>query len=405
MKIVEMLRMKQLAGAEVPRFYSFTKNKTITESVVEVSLTEWEAIPVEWKGDIGNIPHFMGYKDNNVVVVPAKLSGGEPQSTELKDVVDAPVQKSEDTQTKNSEDVIAAVKSGKRQTDTDETALDSSTTSPEPTSELGKEKVKESAEDKAKKVIAAVKSGKRLTDTKDTTTDSTTSSTEPKTTLGDETVKELDLVDCSVDGKKVATESVEIAKRLMAEFDSKKKVKEVTESVAAAKKVIAAVKSGNHPHEVDGANNTATPKADTTDYNKNIDAEDMVADARDNVDDQEYLKFMTGVEQEQDQKVEVPSKVMSQIDQRIKDLKSSIEKYDNKGYNDQSVKQNAIDALEKIKEHLQTGNFEGLSQAIILYNTIANFIQGLMPAALPNFLFTATDNKDKMGHDAEIGNN
>lgn len=489
------LRILQLSGHEIPSFYQFikeSKNHDKVTAEVELTLNEWEEIPVEWKGSHNGKNHFLTFAKGTMVMTPVNMKGGEPESTELKDVVDAPVQPSEDAHTKDSQDVIDKVKAGKRMTDTSETGRDSTAATPETKTTFGDEKIEdcitetihnskeewdkvvkekgassyeeddnnihakdadgkkigefnkkhgtgltgahlkwnthgkveekwktdyETPENKkgmfdgkskedleselaalkksgphkegsaeftkekelmfalraksnwgkveettanSEKVIKDVEAGKRLTDTEETGTDSTAATPETKTTLGDETVE--------VNGKKVTKESVE-----------------------AAERIIKSVLGHSPPHEVSGAKDTATPKADSTDYNKMIDSDEPMEDARDNVDNQEDLKDRDGVAQMQKSKMRVPSKVLSQLDQRINELKSAIAEYDDKGYNDGSVKQNAVDVLEKMKEHLKQGNLEGLKQATIYYGTLMSPITDLLPASLPVYLTTAAN--------------
>lgn len=95
-----------------------------------------------------------------------------------------------------------------------------------------------------------------------------------------------------------------------------------------------------------------------------------------------------GVTQDRETKVSVPRDVFSQIDQRIKELKQSIELYDKTTYKEQyGNKQKAIENLEFIREKLKMGNMEGYKQAQIHYGTLASIYAGnLFPAKLVDFL-------------------
>jgi hypothetical protein len=77
---------------------------------------------------------------------------------------------------------------------------------------------------------------------------------------------------------------------------------------------------------------------------------------------------------------------MKSIDTRISELKTSINRYDNKGYNDGGMKANAIECLEKIKEHLQRGDHEGFMAAQIFFTTLMSPIWDLIPAQVVNYL-------------------
>lgn len=105
-----------------------------------------------------------------------------------------------------------------------------------------------------------------------------------------------------------------------------------------------------------------------------------------------------GIDTEQAEKVVVPADVTSHLDKRIKELKASIEEYDNKGYNDTGaiyagVKQNAIDALEKIKDHLSKGDSEEYKMAQVYYGTLMSPIRDLLPSQLINFLHSKLEAK------------
>lgn len=522
---MNILRMLQLTGnIYVPSFYEFVgeeKNKVTEEEAVDMSLNEWAEIPMEWKGSLNGQNHFLSFKKGSIVLIPANLEqsptvteeaeGGEPTSTELKDVVDAPVQNSEDAHVKAAQAILDKVTAGSRFTDTSQTGTDSNTAAPEPTTELGSEKVKESIEERAKKIIAAVNASvaeKKIVEELDETDPDDQDSEDvkkvkkipvanipavievrdggsdeyrkhPAKKLHKESVdltEGADAFDVYLNGKhidtvwftgytaeeayrslvnhdgydpgitvrrerkkktsnegfdpsknhadvtKVATKDLQsqfgihrnmwekrgdvkskaTANKIAAELTNRGiNVPTIEESTQVAGKVIKSVSSHNHPHAADGGTNPTTEKTTSTDYNKDIDPQDMVDAARDNVDNEKDYKFRTGIEYAESEKVEVPAKVLSQIDQRVKELESSISLYDNKGYNDQSLKQNAIDVLKQIKTHLEMKNIEGLQQAIVLYGTLMSPITGLMPAFLPNYLATATDTEQTVGHKQE----
>lgn len=95
-----------------------------------------------------------------------------------------------------------------------------------------------------------------------------------------------------------------------------------------------------------------------------------------------------GITQDRETKVVVPADVFAQIEQRIKELKQSIELYDKTTYKEQyGNKQKAIENLEFIRDKLKMGNMEGYKQAQIHYGTLASLYAGnLFPAKLVDFL-------------------
>lgn len=92
------------------------------------------------------------------------------------------------------------------------------------------------------------------------------------------------------------------------------------------------------------------------------------------------------VEKEEKEKVKVDSEVIKHINQRISELKSAIELYDDKGYNDKSIKQTALDALEKIKSHLEAGTKKDVQDAKIFFTTLMSPITDMLPPKLGAFI-------------------
>lgn len=105
------------------------------------------------------------------------------------------------------------------------------------------------------------------------------------------------------------------------------------------------------------------------------------------------LNDRMGINKERADKVEVPSDVKTAVSARIAELKKSIAEYDDKGYNDISQKEKAIECLEKIMEHLAQGNSEGLKQAQIFFGTLMSPITECFPAKLITFLGNADARK------------
>lgn len=94
------------------------------------------------------------------------------------------------------------------------------------------------------------------------------------------------------------------------------------------------------------------------------------------------------VEKEETEKVKVDSEVMAHINQRITELKAAIDLYDDKGYNDKSVKQTALDALEKIKSHLEAGTKKDVQDAKIFFTTLMSPLTSLLPPKLASYIAT-----------------
>jgi len=122
----------------------------------------------------------------------------------------------------------------------------------------------------------------------------------------------------------------------------------------------------------------------------------------DSDDEQEYY----GKDEVRATKIKKPVGLIKDINKRIKEIKQSIEMYDDKGYNDgdgpNSIKNKAIEALEQLRDNLKSGDYEGFKQAQLFFLTIMNPIQALFPTSLVRFLSHAVadeNNTDKLTHE------
>lgn len=107
-----------------------------------------------------------------------------------------------------------------------------------------------------------------------------------------------------------------------------------------------------------------------------------------NIDDEDYQNTKMGIDTARGTKVPFPAEIKKSIDNRIKELNAAIDLYDEKGYNDGSLKPNAISVLEKIKEKLELENYEGFRQAQMYFQRLMSPITSLLPSRLINFLAT-----------------
>lgn len=102
-------------------------------------------------------------------------------------------------------------------------------------------------------------------------------------------------------------------------------------------------------------------------------------------------------------KVKVPSDIAKAITSRISELKAAIEEFDNKGYNDDSVKQNAIDALEQIASDLKQE--DGKAKATVFIGTLMSPIIDLLPPKLVKFLHSAPTKPVKEAYNRDFQQN
>jgi hypothetical protein len=104
------------------------------------------------------------------------------------------------------------------------------------------------------------------------------------------------------------------------------------------------------------------------------------------VDDADLKGERTGQKDRTTVKNKVPKEVIGAIKKRVAEIKKSIERYDDKGYNDLSVKENAVDALEQISDNLARGDHEGFMEAQMFFLTLMSPIWDLFPAQVVNYL-------------------
>jgi hypothetical protein len=108
-----------------------------------------------------------------------------------------------------------------------------------------------------------------------------------------------------------------------------------------------------------------------------------------NADDLEYQKFATGEDVATETKINVPDNIKKQIDKRIDELKKSMETYDERGFDLGSHKGKVVDVLEKMKKWLEEGTLKSITDAQLLYSTLASQYAVLIPPRVINFLHTA----------------
>ncbi len=99
----------------------------------------------------------------------------------------------------------------------------------------------------------------------------------------------------------------------------------------------------------------------------------------------------SGVKFEQGTKIRVPSAVKAEVKQRIAELNQAILRYDDKGYDDKSIKQQAVDCLNQILQNLSTNDLEGVKKAQIYLETLMSPLTDFFPPKLINWLANAVN--------------
>lgn len=168
-----------------------------------------------------------------------------------------------------------------------------------------------------------------------------------------------------------------------------KKVKTLKEDATRANSLIASSKQRLHNDPVMKNTNMAG--------NGTIENADEFFDKNsvDTITDENSERF--GIAQDENTAVDIPAKIFTQIDNRIKELEDSMDQFDRTTFQTQwNYKQNAIDALQFIKDKLSERNLLGFRQAVMHYHEYASFISELLPASLINFLHTGMEQKNEI---------
>ena len=87
--------------------------------------------------------------------------------------------------------------------------------------------------------------------------------------------------------------------------------------------------------------------------------------------------------------VRLPSAVRKVVNQRIKELTQAVDEFDDKGFNDASVKQQAVDCLKQVLDNLSSNDEEGLKNAQVYFTTLMSPLTDFFPPQLINWLGTA----------------
>lgn len=99
----------------------------------------------------------------------------------------------------------------------------------------------------------------------------------------------------------------------------------------------------------------------------------------------------SGIRDVQKKVIRIPSDVRAEVNKRIRELNKAIGEYDEKGYNDKSIKAQAVECLEKIMDNLKAGDEEGVKQAQIYFGTLMSPLTDFFPPKLINWLANANN--------------
>lgn len=99
----------------------------------------------------------------------------------------------------------------------------------------------------------------------------------------------------------------------------------------------------------------------------------------------------SGIKFEQGTKIRLPSAVKTAVKTRISELNRAILQYDDKGYNDKSIKQQTVDCLNQILQDLSSNDLEGVKKAQVYITTLMSPLTDFFPPQLINWLATANN--------------
>lgn len=98
----------------------------------------------------------------------------------------------------------------------------------------------------------------------------------------------------------------------------------------------------------------------------------------------------------------LPSAVRKAVTTRIAELERAIAAYDDKGYDDKSIKQQAVDCLKQILDNLSTNDMEGVQKAQIYINTLMSPLTDFFPPQIINWLANAQNPLVKEGYNRDF---
>lgn len=104
------------------------------------------------------------------------------------------------------------------------------------------------------------------------------------------------------------------------------------------------------------------------------------------VDDEAKKQQRMGYDKEKAKEVPFPKEVKDACLKRIKEIEEAASEFDEKGYNDNSMKQRAVECIKQIMSNLEKENFMGWREANVYYATLMSPITDFLPAKLINFI-------------------
>jgi len=140
----------------------------------------------------------------------------------------------------------------------------------------------------------------------------------------------------------------------------------------------------NELHRRKTTNESATPEKVGLLFHPNDFVKQMEKTFKDSVDAISY--HYSDADADRADKYKLPKDVKKACTDRIAELKAAIDVEDDKGYNDKSIKEQAIECIEQILQNLSANDAEGFKQSVIYLDTLMSILIDLMPAQLLKYL-------------------
>jgi hypothetical protein len=137
-------------------------------------------------------------------------------------------------------------------------------------------------------------------------------------------------------------------------------------------------------HRRKTTNESTTPEKVGLLFDPNDFVKQMEKTFRDSVESISY--HHTDADADRADKYKLPKDVKKACTERIAELKAAIDVEDDKGYNDKSIKEQAIECIEQILQNLSSNDAEGFKQSVIYLDTLMSILVDLMPAQLLKYL-------------------
>lgn len=158
------------------------------------------------------------------------------------------------------------------------------------------------------------------------------------------------------------------------------------------------VKSGYYEDEINYCSNELHKRKKSTNesvsgtqevellFDPNAFIKQMEKTFKDSIDAISYTYSYSDADADRADRYKLPKEVKKACTDRIAELKAAIDVEDSKGYNDKSIKEQAIECIEQILQNLSSNDAEGFKQSVIFLDSLMSILIDLMPSQLLKYL-------------------